>query len=100
MAVAQGFDNSNATVAAIAAPGAGKRIVYKRIKINVLEADTVIVKSATTELDRYILPANGLAVEAFERNDWVACATNEALNLTKTAATDMAYRIVYGIETV
>lgn len=100
MAVAQGFDNSNATVAAIAAPGAGKRIVYKKIKINNLEADTIIVKSGTTEIDRYIMPANGMQVDDFLQNDWVQLNENEALNLTKSATTDLAYRIVYGIQAV
>lgn len=101
MPIARGFDNSNATVEAVAAPGAGKKVVYTAIRVNVLEADSVIVKSGTDEVDRFILPANGMANERYNGEyEWMECGENKALNLTKTANTDMAYRIVYGIRTV
>lgn len=90
------FDSSSATIAAISAPGAGKRIAIKSMKLNVLTADTVTILSGATEKDRFYFGSNGGIDKNFGNEPFIL-GVNEALNFGKTAATTMSWAIQYTI---
>lgn len=89
-----------ANIDAVAAPGAGWKIVVKRYKVNVVGADTVQIGSWTsptfTEKDRHYLSAMG-GYESDFGNTPMELPTNTGLRLKKTLATTMNYYIQYAV---
>jgi hypothetical protein len=94
-----GSQSTAADHAQVAAPGAGKRIVVMGIHASVRTgANTIAFKSATTVIYPPRLLGTALAWEAETSHGLCACETNEALNLTLSAAVATDWMISYIIE--
>ena len=87
------------TAAIVAAPGAGNRIIVLGVHMVVTAAlETFIWKSATTAIWPATLTAINQVIMASSPYGIMACAANEALNLTTVVANSIAGVVVYRIE--
>lgn len=86
----------------IAAPGAGRRIVYRKIKVvnTTTMAVTVIVKYGSTSKKTAVLAAQVGSGEIFYEEDGVGLPANTALVLNLSAAVAVSYDLEYLTESV
>lgn len=87
--------------AIVAAPAAGQRHVIKtlQIQLGIAGAQTVLVKSGTTQLWNFTGADLGVGIMLdFESSDELPCGTAEAINLDLTAATVVRYVVRYYTE--
>ena len=89
--------------AIVAAPAAGLRHVIRllQVQLGITGAQTVLVKSATTQVWNFIGDTLGQGVILdFSPQDELPCGTAEAINLDLSAATVVRYVIRYYTEKV
>lgn len=90
--------SADASVEAIAAPGAGKRINVIGLSLSASAAGTVTLLSAATEKGRNTYKeADPAWVLPISPDAWVECAANEAFNLGNAATLTLAGVVVYFI---
>lgn len=96
--VASARDNTNATVTAIAAPGANKAIVVHYIKISTKTADDITTQDTSAGyVDTDFLGATGSVIKKHDEYGYTL-PTNKGLQLVKgTATTNLSYFIQYQI---
>ena len=98
-----GTVNSSGDTELIAAPGASTRIVVTEITIQ-LEGSvstTVLFKSASTTIRRWLLPALGQGISwVFDQGREPRLGTNEALNINLSGANTVGYTVRYHTESV
>ncbi len=97
-----GTASSSGDNTAVAAPGTGRRIVWRKIKLvnTTANAMTVIVKYGATSKKKSVFSADIGAGEIYYEEEGVALPENTALVLNLSAANAISYDVDYLTESV
>lgn len=93
-----GTDSTNASLTAIASPGANLSIKIIRLKLNVQTADTITVKFGSLVADTEYFAANGGVIYDYNSHPYPV-PLNTAIVLAKgTSSTPLSWEITYQVD--